>query len=285
MTVRDLYKLMSTDLSFEGRKYLTQPYYQTPKTNHTCLSNSTIFIEPHEICDGIPQCPNSTDESLDQCRGNFPASATHECFKPKIGNGMKVPILAHKCNGVVECEDGSYEKDCSLDTVTIVCGILTPGLVLCLSAAVLVIYMVKPQQTPAELDAMYQITSPREAKKKIIALQNSKARRVHNKFYFRYHLNQANGNKGEAINNIRDQVGPGVTNNLMSDIDNSKSCTKSMKKFFYGLIERIPVKTLSVILITKSLFSHFGDIAKDVFLVITIGQLVQGGDFFLQWVI
>ena len=200
---------------------------------------------------------------------------------------MKVPILAHKCNGVAECEDGSDEKDCSLDTVTIVCGILTPGLVLCLSAAVLVIYMVKPQQTPAELDAMYQITSPREAKKKIIALQNSKARRVHNKFYFRYHLNQANGNKGEAINTIKSEVGPSVTKNLMEDIDTSKKSSNFVKRSFFALsslIEKVPVKTKSIITITKKLYSHFGDIAKDILVIITIGRLIQGGDFFLYWV-
>ena len=93
------------DLSFEGRKFFgdencvpkkeweefenrvakcgNQVY---PHATIPCKNDPTRCVLPSEMCDGFPQCPNATDESLDNCSHKFPSSATFECTKAISNN-------------------------------------------------------------------------------------------------------------------------------------------------------------------------------------------------------
>ena len=77
-----------------------------------CANNKSLCIKPEEVCDGIPHCPNATDEAQSLSCLTFAKSATFECAKRDIGNNLTVWIKATKCNGVPECANGEDEIDC-----------------------------------------------------------------------------------------------------------------------------------------------------------------------------
>ena len=301
----DILRQVHMDLSFEGRKFLEDENCFTkkervkteneltkcgnrmyPEATIPCQNDPTICLLSRELCDGFPQCPNATDENRDSCPHKFPSN-TLECTKV-INNGIHMPFPAYKCNGIEECksQDGADEKDCELGTI-ITYTVLLPGFGICLTAAIVVVYKTKPhlRDINPEVDAsVHYISSPKEKSQKLIEFQNAKNREVHNRKYYNDMLESSNGNQAEALNEVKKNVGPSVTKNILEDIDCSKSFYKKLKAALFGLIKKIPLKIRIVILITKRLFSHFGDIIKDVLVLITLGRLIQGGDFFLAWV-
>ena len=301
----EIVRQLIMDLSFEGRKFFGNesclPNHKEewekfenqlakcgsqfyPEANITCQNDPTRCLLPSELCDGFPQCPNATDESLDNCKDKFPKLATFECTKD-ISNNFSIPILALRCNGIKECPNGKDEEGCDLGTI-ITYTVLLPGLVICLTASIVVVYKTNPQLVDANvfLDVMYHISCPNEKSRKLIEVQNVRSRKVHNRKYYNDILESANGDEAEALNEIKKNVGPSVTKNLLEDIDCSKSFFKTLKVSLFAWIEKIPLKIRIVISITLSLYSHFGDIVKDILMLITIGRLTQGGDFFLAWV-
>ena len=78
-----------------------------------------------------------------------------------------------------------------------------------------------------ELDALYGLSCPKEKSRKLIEVQNVRSRKVHNRKYYNDILESANGDKAEALNEIRKNVGPSVTKTLLEDIDHSKSFFKT----------------------------------------------------------
>ena len=256
-----------------------------PEATIPCQNDLTRCLLPSEMCDGIPQCPNATDENLHSCSDKFP-SANFECTK--VINGIHIPSPAYKCNGIKECPDGSDEKDCELGTI-ITYTVILPVFGICLTAAIVVVYKTQPllRDVNPEVDAsVHYISSPKEKSHKLIEFQNVRSRGIHNSKYYNDMLESTNGNQAEALNEVKKNVGPSVTKNLLEDIKSSnlKSFYETLKASLFGLIEKIPLKIRIVILITKRLFAHFGDIIKDVLVLITLGRLTQGGDFFLAWV-
>ena len=68
------------------------------------------------VCNGFVQCLKGEDEDFDLCykRGSFAEGATVQCAEAKPYE-YNVTILATKCNGIVECKDGTDESDCQND--------------------------------------------------------------------------------------------------------------------------------------------------------------------------
>ena len=299
---KNIVRYYAMNLTFEGRKFFEDEncvprkkredfesrmakcgsqWY--PNATIPCQNDPTRCVLPSEMCDGFPQCPNATDESLHNCSHKY-SSATFECTK-YVGNGFSIPILAFRCNGIKECSNGADEEGCFLLGI-ITYSVLLPGFVICLTAAIVVVYKTKSHLIDAnvELDALYGISCPKEKSRKLIEVQNVRSRKVHNRKYYNDILESSNGDQAETLNEIKKNVGPSVTKTLLEDIDRSKSFFKTLKVFIFSWIEKIPWKIRIVLSITKSLFTHFGDIIKDVLLLITIGRLTQGADFFLAWV-
>ena len=87
-----------------------------PCSKSTFKCKSGKCIPGIQKCDGIPQCKDGEDESLENCKSSFPPTATygapdHKCLKPNIYN-MEIEIMAVPCNKIPECEGGGDEDGC-----------------------------------------------------------------------------------------------------------------------------------------------------------------------------
>ena len=76
-----------------------------------------LCIPISQLCNGIPQCPDGSDEDLDRCLDYFPTNTASDtrCDAPDIFNNQTVRIIAVRCDGKVECKDGSDEEGCKVD--------------------------------------------------------------------------------------------------------------------------------------------------------------------------
>ena len=78
-----------------------------------CSKNPDFCVYEEQVCDGIANCPDAEDENIAECRHGFHTLATVECAKADIFN-VNITTRAVPCNGVMECQDGSDEQNCSL---------------------------------------------------------------------------------------------------------------------------------------------------------------------------
>ena len=77
-----------------------------------CSKNPDLCVFEGRICDGIANCPDAEDESIEECGNGFHPLATLVCDKADILN-VNITTKAVPCNGIVECKDGSDELNCS----------------------------------------------------------------------------------------------------------------------------------------------------------------------------
>ena len=156
-----------------------------------------MCIKPHEVCDGIPHCPNATDEALHSCK--FAKSANFECRKPDIGNDVTVWIKATKCNGIPECADREDEMDC-VNTELITGVILAVSLIVFTTVSTIVVNKTKLSDAPTA--AHLQDLNERELRIYIISQQGKDiGKRASNELYQRYIARF--GNHRKAINKIK----------------------------------------------------------------------------------
>lgn len=84
--------------------------------NYTDTNGNTyqLCIPEEMFCDGIPQCPDLSDEIFELCIDYFPTTATEICPAKDIFNNKTIKIKAVKCNGVFECKDQLDEENCKV---------------------------------------------------------------------------------------------------------------------------------------------------------------------------
>lgn len=68
-------------------------------------------IDRKQVCDGVPQCPDNSDEST--CW-----KPTRSCALRCDQNKLCIPEV-FICNGIQDCWDGSDETDCGMSTFLI----------------------------------------------------------------------------------------------------------------------------------------------------------------------
>ena len=86
-----------------------------------------LCIEEHMFCDGIPQCPDLSDESLEVCSDYLPKTDVI-CEAANIFNNKTILTRPILCNGIIECRDKSDEENCKANdnalTITLVIGLV-----------------------------------------------------------------------------------------------------------------------------------------------------------------
>ena len=58
----------------------------------------------------------------------------------------------------------------------------------------------------------------------------------------------------------------------------------SNSNFLQNILGRLPKELVYVTSVWKSLFVHYADIVKDIFLLLTLGNYLKSGSFFFKWV-
>ena len=83
---------------------------------------------------------------------------------------------------------------------------------------------------------------------------------------------------------------PSVTKTIIEDIGSSGSSPNMLQKMTVSMSKLtkkydVPVSLKDMIVLTRKLYSYFGDLVKDIFFVTALGYLIQGGGAPLFWVI
>ena len=133
-------------------KYLLRSHYacfgdlgkKSCVNNYTDTNGNTyqLCIPEEMFCDGIPQCPDLSDEIFELCIDYFPTTATEICPAKDIFNNKTIKIKAVKCNGVFECKDQLDEENCKVSKKNLTYTTVF-GLVLLFIVAVLTISSVE----------------------------------------------------------------------------------------------------------------------------------------------
>ena len=192
---------------------------------HSCKTNSTLCVLDEEVCDGIPQCPDGSDEDLDTCKDFFPPSATVKCSKVGIENRMSVPILAIPCNSIIECVDGIDEEHCGYENW--IAGItLGVGLLFITIVSTIVVSLTELYNTETvDLDKAIQELDEIQIRNLVVQSQPID-HEVYNKKYFQMTLDKFEGNYSQALNYCKDMLGPSVTKILLADISRQSPPSK-----------------------------------------------------------
>ena len=172
------------------------------------LNNDGICIYPEEVCDGIPQCPNATDESLDKCQNYFSNATKIQCDRPNIGNGITIPTLAIRCNGIIECSNGEDEANCHLSNI-ILYAVLLPGLVVLFLISFCVLWQTNifdDDEDPNETIDLAQLSfeeNDQDLKYQMIKFQSKLNREEINRSYFQAILAKHEGKYPDALNKMK----------------------------------------------------------------------------------
>ena len=204
---------------------------------YTCKSNSSICLFDWEVCDGIPQCPDGSDEDLEHCSQYFPPSATISCSKVGIGNDMDVPILAIPCNNIVECSDGIDEENCGFENWIL--GIaLGAGLLIITIISTLMVSLIELNDYSQTIDLkeVSENENAIEVRNLVIQLQQTD-HELYNKIYFEMVLDQFQANYSQTLNYCKEMLGPSVIKTLLADVSSYSTSTK-FKQLFAKLLRR-----------------------------------------------
>ena len=186
------------------------------------------MVKPTD-CNGIPEKEDGSDEDFKKCKSHFPPSATVPCFKKDMGNKMSIKILAIPCNNKAECEKNEDEENCNQGTAPVATS-LGIGLIVTLVVAGIVIVRTK-LNLAKELNVSED--QPVSISKQVQLQQcQPEERRKWNQKYFQALIGSNGGKRDEALNKIRLQFGPSITENFINDIQEDKEDNQSEELSF-----------------------------------------------------
>lgn len=205
-------------------------------------NNHGICIYPEEVCDGIPQCPNATDESLDKCQNYFSSAADLQCDRPNIVNGMTVPTWAIRCNGIIECSNGEDETNCQLSSIVLY-AVLLPGMVVLFVISFCVLWRTNlhnydPNEETLDLAKLSFEEDEQDLKYQMIMFQSKPNREDINRSYFQAILAKNEGSFSNALNLMKQTLHPNVTKTVLEDVDSPNSRMYQVASQFQKLTKK-----------------------------------------------
>ena len=133
---------------------------------------------------------------------------------------MSIKILAIPCNNKGECMNDIDEKNCDQSPVPLVSS-LGIGLFVTLVIAIIVVYCCTNLNILENFDIPED--QPASISKQVLLQQCKPAERKHrNQAYFQNLLDTNGGKRDEALNTIRQQFGPSITETFMNDIEDQE---------------------------------------------------------------
>ena len=156
-------------------------------------------------CDGVPEKPDGSDESLDKCIGLevFPSNAdvinctmlgTDQLFE----SGTDIRILALRCNKVTECKDKIDEEGCGKDD-SILFSCLGIGLVLFLIVSIITSKVLSSREVTQRSLPLPAPDAPEQQIRKVLMIQQEKMEERQSQHQQEFGV----GLDGETINNLK----------------------------------------------------------------------------------
>ena len=142
---------------------------------------------------------------------------------------MSIDILAIPCNNKIECKNGADEKNCNKGAVPVATS-LGIGLIVTLVVASIVVIRTKlsiSKEVNVSEDQPVSIS-------KQVQLQQCEPeeRKQWNRKYFQALIDSNGGKRDEALNKIRLQFGPSITENFMNDIQEDEKDDQTEESSF-----------------------------------------------------
>ena len=146
----------------------------------TC-GETNLCAYDYQVCDGVANCPQGEDESLEECLGReaFSDLATIECPKKDIYN-VTITIRAVPCDGNQECKNNEDEQNCSLPDYILLVPLVTIMTILAIigyflwKSTTVAFTMKNPKATlPLDLELLHGTETLREMIFQAQSLENS----------------------------------------------------------------------------------------------------------------
>ena len=158
-------------------------------------------LKEEEICDGVIHCPEAEDEEFERCQQlkALPASATVECESLWMDN---VTIQAIKCNSQKECKSGKDEEDC--DVPKWVLGVVFGScLLLAMLSSYIALQCSKVKMKVDKYDLEIENSMDCDVQIIVVNSRNTSLRKKACWVLFQRKLDENNGNKPTALNNLK----------------------------------------------------------------------------------
>ena len=142
---------------------------------------------------------------------------------------MSIDILAIPCNNKIECKNGADEKNCNKGTIPVATS-LGIGLIVTLVVASIVVIRTKLSiAKEVNVSENQSVSIPKQVQLQQCELEE---RKKWNRKYFQALIDSNGGKRDEALNKIRLQFGPSITENFINDIQEDKEDNQSEELSF-----------------------------------------------------